>query len=135
MVNKKVQRHRGAEAQSKKGYHNLLIWKKAKELVFIIYRTTNEFPRSELYGLTSQARRATVSVLLNIVEGDRRRSRKEFLRFLDMADASLAELEACLELALGLKFIKEKDFGSVESKRKELAVMLSAFIKAVKKQL
>jgi four helix bundle protein len=87
-----------------------------------------------LYGLTSQIRRAAVSVVLNIVEGDRRRLRKEFLRFLDLSGASLAELEACLEIALDLTFISKKDFSLVDEKRRELAVMLHAFAIAVRKQ-
>lgn len=129
-----VQRFRGTKLQSKKGYHNLLIWQKAKEIILLVYKTAEKFPKSELYGLTAQIRRAVISVALNIVEGDRRRSRKEFLRFLDMADASLAELEACFEIALALALITEKDFALIEEKRKELAVMLAAFIKAVRQQ-
>ena len=120
-------------SQNKKGYHDLLVWQKSKELIKLVYEITSNFPVSELYCLTSQIRRAVISVALNIVEGDRRRSRKEFLRFLDIADASLAELEACFELALVLEFISQKGYDLFEEKRKELAVMLVAFIKAIKK--
>ena len=134
MRKEKVQRRRGAKLQSKKGFHDLLVWQKAFNLVLLVYRVTEKFPKSELYGLVSQTRRAAISVVLNIVEGDRRRSRKEFLRFLDMADASLVELEACLELAVELGFLSQNDFSLIENKRKELAVMLVAFIKAVKNQ-
>lgn len=115
-----------------KGYHNLLIWQKAKELVKLIYLETEGFPRPELFGLTSQIRRAIISVLLNIVEGDRKRSNKEFLKFLDTADASLVEVEACLELALELGFISQEKYDMIDEKRRELAVMLSAFIKRIK---
>lgn len=134
MCEKKVHRYRGTEVQGKKGYHNLLVWQKARDLIILIYKVTEKFPKSELYGLTSQIRRAVISVALNIVEGDRRRSRKEFLRFLDMADASLVELEACLEIALDLGFLSKDDFDLVRSRRRELAVMLVAFIKAIKSQ-
>lgn len=130
----KAQSNKGTEIQSK-GYHNLLIWKKSAEFVLTIYQLTAKFPKDELYSLTSQIRRAAISVVLNIVEGDRRKSRKDFLRFLDIADASLAEVEACLELAKGLNFIDQAEFETTEMKRREIAIMLTAFIKALRNQL
>lgn len=78
-----------------KGYHKLIVWQKAREFVSLIYKYTDDFPRSEEFGLKGQIRRASVSVVLNIVEGYRRRSTKEFLRFIDFAQASLTEVEAC----------------------------------------
>lgn len=125
----------GTEGQSKTGYHNLLIWQKSKELVLLVYQITEEFPKAELYGLTSQIRRAAVSVILNVVEGDRRQSRKEFLHFLDIADGSLVELEACFELANSLEYLSDDEFSRVESKRREVAAMLFSFIKSVKSRL
>ncbi len=118
-----------------KGYHQLQVWKKSRELIITIYEITEKFPRSEQFGLTSQIRRAAISVLLNIVEGDRRRSRKEFLRFLDTADASLTEVEACLEIAFDLQYLSGLEIQKVEDKRREIAAMLSGLIKAVKKSL
>lgn len=115
-----------------KGYHKLLIWKKAKELVKQIYQITYKFPDSEKHGLTSQIRRAAISVVLNIVEGHRRGSNKEFVRFLNIADGSLVEVEACLELGLELGFINTIEYKTTEILRKELAIMLSSFIKSVK---
>lgn len=130
-----MQRCRDIKIENKKGYHNLLIWQKPKDLVILIYKTTQKFPETELYGLTSQIRRAVVSVLLNIIEGDRRKSQKEFLRFLELADASLTEVEACLELALELEFLSQEDYTVINEKRKELAVMLSAFTKSIKRRV
>lgn len=121
--------------RSDKGYHKLLVWQKARELVIEIYRITDLLPKSELLGLSSQMRRAAISVLLNIVEGDCRKSRKEFLRFLDIADGSLTELEACLEIAIDLKYISENELEIVEQKRREVAIMLSAFMRSIQKSL
>lgn len=118
-----------------KGYHQLQIWHKSRSLIVLIYQITEKFPKSELFGLTSQIRRAAISVLLNIVEGDRRRSRKEFIRFLDIADGSLTEVEACLEIASDLHYLSDEELKSVEEMRGELAAMLSGFIKAVSKAL
>jgi four helix bundle protein len=121
--------------QSEKGYHRLIICTKARELIKAIYVLTEKFPRSELLGLTSQIRRAAISVLLNIVEGQRRNSQKDFLRFLDTADASLAEVEACLEVAMDLGYISSAELEKIEEKRREVAIMLVSLIKAVKKSL
>jgi four helix bundle protein len=111
------------------------VWQKTRELVKEIYSVTDSFPKSEIFGLTSQIRRAIVSVLLNIVEGQRRRSKKEFLHFLDTADASLTEVEACLEIAVDLMYLTNEQKDSLEIKRKEVAVMLLSLIKSIQKQL
>lgn len=116
-----------------KGYHKLVIWQKARELVLLIYKYTENFPRTEEFGLKGQLRRAAVSVVLTIVEGHRKQSKKEFLHFLDIAAGSLAEVEAAWELSLDLGFITEAVYEEVENKRMEEAVVLNAFIKGVKK--
>lgn len=116
------------------GYRKLIIWQKGKEFLIFVYKVTGNFPKNEEYGLKSQLRRAALSFLLNIVEGQRRSSNKEFLRFLDISDASLAETEACLELALYLGFLSQKDYEQTESKRQELAIMLVSLIKSVRNQ-
>lgn len=117
-----------------KGYHKLQIWKKSVEVVKSVYKITNEFPQSEKNGLVSQIRRAAVSVTLNIVEGHRRsrESNKEFIRFLNISDGSLVEVESCLELALELGFLTHEEYSVIESNRRELAIMLTAFIKSIK---
>jgi four helix bundle protein len=71
-----------------KGYHKLIIWQKGKEFVKLVYAKTETFPKSEIVGLKSQLRRASISFVLNIVEGHRRKYKKEFLKFLNMSDAS-----------------------------------------------
>jgi four helix bundle protein len=120
---------------SSEGYHNLVICQKTKEFILSIYLLTKAFPKDELFGLTSQLRRASVSVYLNIIEGDRKRSRKEFLRFLDIADGSLTEVEACLELAFELQYMSSSLYEEVSIKRKELVYMLLGLIKGVKRKL
>lgn len=116
-----------------KGYHKLLIWQRARELVKLVYLVSNKFPESEKHNLTSQIRRAVVSIVLNIVEGHKRSIfQKEFKRFLNIADGSLVEVEACLELALDLGFLSKQDFEKVEAIRRELGAMLNSFIKNLK---
>jgi four helix bundle protein len=86
-------------------YHDLLVWQKAIELVTDIYRLTGEFPKDELYGLTSQIRRAAVSIPSNIAEGQGRLSRGEFRQFLGQARGSYAELETQLIIARNLGYL------------------------------
>lgn len=120
----------------KSDYHKLLIWQKGKEFVLLVYKKTENFPKAEIFGLQSQIRRAAVSFLLNIVEGQRRNFyQKEFLRFLEVSDSSLVEVEACLEIARDLNYLSQEDFRELEEKREELAVMLASLMKTVEKNL
>lgn len=118
-----------------RGYHKLIIWQKGKVLLKLIYQKTESFPHSEQFGLQSQLRRAILSVLLNIVEGHRRNTTKDFLKFLNIADASLVEVEACIEIALDLRFITQKDFDELEKLRDELAIILQSFVRSVSKRV
>ena len=93
-----------------KSFRELEIWKKGIELVKGIYKMTAEFPKSELYGLTSQMRRCAVSIPSNVAEGFRRRHPKEFKHFLNIALGSSAELETQLVIA--------KELGYLEGERK-----------------
>lgn len=135
MRKSKLQSDKVAKFQSKKleGYHKLIIWGKGREFVKLIYKKTERFPKSETFGLQSQLRRAAISFVLNIVEGQRRNSKKEFLRFLDVADASLVEVEACLEIAFDLDFLSNTNYQEIEKRRKELAIMMRAFIRGIQK--
>ncbi len=82
-----------------KSFKELIVWQKSIHLVKAIYKTTEQFPKSELYGLTNQMRRAAVSIPSNIAEGYKRKSRLEFLHFLSIAEASAAELETQIIIA------------------------------------
>ncbi len=115
-----------------KGYHKLIIWKKAYLLVIAIYKFTRQLPKSEEFGLTSQVRRAAVSVVLNIVEGHRRAGNKEFLRFLNIARGSLTEIEAILEICSSLDYLNKTDFEILDNKVNELSYLIDAFTTSLK---
>ncbi len=115
-----------------KGYHKLLVWQRARELVNSVYKLTEDFPKEETFGLKGQIRRAAISVVLNIVEGYRRSSRKDFLHFLNTADGSLSELEAAIEISLDLKFLNKANYEILEQKRAEVGYLLSRLIKSLK---
>ena len=90
-------------------YKELDVWKKSIELVETMYKISAKFPSSEVYGLTNQIRRASVSVSSNIAEGAGRSGDKELLYFLNVALGSLAEVETQVEIALRLNFISTAD--------------------------
>jgi four helix bundle protein len=79
--------------KTEKGFRKLLVWQKAHQLVMLVYKFTENFPKSELFGLTSQIRRAVVSVTANIAEGYAAGGKGQFSRFLNIAQGSLAEVE------------------------------------------
>jgi len=110
-------------------YQDLVVWKKAMELVVQIYELTEKFPSSELYGLTSQIRRAAISIPSNIAEGRRRGSKKEFLRFLLNAYGSGVELETQLEIAKRLPRTKNLDYTKVCPLLEEIMKILNRMIK------
>ena len=88
-----------------KSHRDLIVWRKAMDLVVLVYKATEGFPKHELYGLTNQIRRAASSVPANIAEGQGRRSKSEFRQFLGNARGSLLELDTHLELALRLNYL------------------------------
>jgi four helix bundle protein len=92
-----------------KGHKDLDVWKKSVDLVVELYKITASFPKEEIYGLTSQMRRAAVSIPSNIAEGAGRRGNKEFVQFLHISLGSLAELETQIIIAGRLQFIAEID--------------------------
>ncbi len=83
-------------------FKQLIVWQKSIELVKIIYAITKRFPPSELYGLTSQMRRSSISIPSNIAEGKKRKTKKDFVQFLRIADGSAAELETQIIIAKDL---------------------------------
>ena len=95
-------------------YKELIVWQKSMELVTEVYQLTSQYPSSELYGLTSQSRRCSVSIPSNIAEGRRRGTGKEFRQFLLIAFGSGAELETQLEIVKRLSFGKALNFSKVD---------------------
>jgi four helix bundle protein len=112
-------------------YEDLRIWQYAHELVLRIYQISSSFPKSEIYGITSQIRRASASVTANIVEGYYRNSRKEFVQFLYMARGSAGEVTSFLHIAKDLKYISEKDYNELRNKYERLLASISALIKSL----
>lgn len=106
------------------GYKNLIVWQVADLLAKEIYRVTQKFPKNELYGLTSQLRRATLSVPLNIIEGYARNNKNEFRQFLRVALGSLAEVEYLLEFALAQNYLNQEDFDKISPLRKRCGQLL-----------
>jgi len=103
----------------------------ADQLVVETYRVTRQFPREELYGLTSQIRRAAVSVPTNIVEGCARDTEKDFLHFLHIAYGSLAEVGYLIELSTKLEFLDEEDAAEVYELQQEAYRVLFGLIKSL----
>ncbi|MCE3005649.1 MAG: four helix bundle protein [Alphaproteobacteria bacterium] len=98
-----------------KTYRDLLVWQQGMELCRIIYRLSSAFPKEEIYGLTSQMRRAVVSVPSNIAEGHARDSRQEYLRFLSIASGSLSELQTQIMIANDLGYLTLEDYLATEN--------------------
>lgn len=110
-------------------------FKLADKLVITLYGMTKEFPKEELYGLTSQMRRAAVSIPSNIAEGATRKSKKEYLRFLYIAMGSMSELEYHIHLCRELKYLNESDHAVLEEQRKNAAGKLYRLTEAVQKEV
>ena len=104
----------------------------ADEVAMLVYRTTGGFPKEELFGLTSQIRRAAVSVPSNIVEGCARDSEADYLRFLNIAFGSLRELHYQLHLAQRLGFLRTEDSSLLEPKVIETEKVLNGLIRALR---
>lgn len=115
-----------------KGFRKLRVWQEAHEFVKMIYKATEKFPKEELFGLTSQIRRAVISIPANIVEGYAYRSNKKLLQYLNISSGSLAEVEYYLELAKDLGFFNEREYQELEDQRRKVGAYLTKFIKAIK---
>jgi four helix bundle protein len=96
------------EYMSARDYRDLLAWKKAFELAVVLYKDTSEFPSEEKYGIVAQLRRASVSIVSNVAEGQGRGSKGEFLHFLSIALGSLAELETQIMISDLLGYFKQQ---------------------------
>lgn len=107
------------QAISNAGYRKLIAWQKSDLLAHKIYEITETFPKSEIFGLTSQLRRAALSIPANIIEGYARVSKNEFHHFLSITLGSLAELDYFLDFAVKQKLLKEADFRNAFSLKEE----------------
>ena len=109
-------------------YKDLVVWQKSIQLVSAIYRITEKFPKSEIFGLTSQMRRAAVSIPANLAEGYARKHRAEYVQFVRIAFGSGAELETFLVIAQNLKFVKKEEVVEAEKLLDEIMRMLNKLI-------
>lgn len=107
----------------------------ADEIAVLTYKLTKDFPKEEIYGLTSQMRRCAVSIPSNIVEGSARESQLEYLRFLEISFGSLKELHYQFSLAFRLGFLIEPDHNSVNIKFNETEKVLGALIRTLRNKL
>ncbi len=110
------------------GYQNLIVWEKSMELAQQVYRLTETFPTAEQYGITSQMRRAAVSIPSNIAEGSKRGTIKDFKNFLRTALGSLAELETQIALSRSFGFGKSSAYQAIDGLCVEVSKMLTAMI-------
>jgi four helix bundle protein len=119
----------GLWAMGKKGFRDLVVWQKAKDLAVIIYQLSNQAPLSKDFSLRDQIRRSAVSIASNIAEGDERDTDKEAVRFLFIAKGSLAELRTQLEIAFEIGSLQEDNYIELEGRCAELGKMIGRLIK------
>jgi len=117
-----------------KDFKDLKVWQKAHELTTSIYSVSRAFPRDEIYGLTSQLRRAAVFIGANIAEGCGRRSDGEFVRFSQIARGSASEVEYHLLLSHDLKFMDDSGFQNLQRKLVEVQRMLTSLVSAIEQK-
>ena len=115
-----------------KDFKNLKVWQKGIKLVVDVYKTSKNFPREEVYGLTSQMRRSAISIPSNIAEGSGRSSDKELHRFLDISLGSSFELETQIIIARELEFLSREDFSDLTKKVQEEQKMITGLQKSLK---
>ena len=113
------------------GYKKLTVWRKADELAYQVYLATKNFPKEEMYGITSQLRRAALSVPTNIVEGYGRQSKKELRQFANIALGSLAEVRYLLEFSSRLKYLPAEKQKMLEDLADEVGRLLWKFYQSL----
>jgi four helix bundle protein len=114
-----------------KSFKELTVWQKAYQLCLMIYRVTKGFPREEIYGLTSQMRRAALSIPCNIAEGYGRKTTPDYLRSLYIAYGSVCELETQILLSVDLEYIRGQGIAALQDNIDEVERMLKALIKSL----
>ena len=113
-------------------HKRLECWKKGVEIAKLIYKVTESFPKSEIYGLTSQMRRAAVSVSSNIAEGAARNTKREFVQFLHNARGSLSELDTQIAIACEIGFTDKHTAGTIEELLEHEGRLITGLIKSLR---
>lgn len=116
-------------------FTDLIAWQESHKLVLQIYKLTKQFPREELFGLTSQIRRACVSVTSNIAEGFSRQTKLDKIHFFHMAHGSLTEVQNQLIIARDVRYINEEVFEKIASQAVQAHKLLTGLIKSLKKEI
>ena len=117
-----------------RNYRELIAWQKAMDLVEMVYRATEAFPKREIYGLTSQLRRAVVSIPSNIAEGQGRSTTRDFLNFLSIANGSLKEVETQILIGERLGYLDEFKSSELIAHTTEVSRVTSGLINALKRK-
>jgi four helix bundle protein len=115
-----------------KTFRDILIWQKSMSLVTKIYTSTNNFSKEEIFGITSQIRRCSVSIPSNVAEGFGRESNKEYLRFLNISLGSLFELQTQLEIEKNIQYLDVEKFKEIYEDTREIERMIVSFINKIK---
>lgn len=115
-------------------FEKLRVWQKAMEFCILVYEKTKNYPKEEMFGLTSQFRRAATSIPLNIAEGSACQTKKEFVQFLTIALRSQYECVTIIKLSLRLGLLKISDFEILEDKIAEIGRLIQALINSLKKR-
>lgn len=113
-------------------FEKLTVWQKSKTLAVEVYRSTRGFPKEEMFGMTSQMRRAAISISSNLAEGTGRRTDPELKRFASIALGSTCELNSLLRISRELEYVSTHDFDRVHSQVTEVSRMLNGFIDHLK---
>lgn len=113
-------------------FRELIVWQKAHQLVLDTYEVTKSFPKEELFGLTSQMRRAAVSVPANIAEGYRKRGKADKVRYMNISEGSLDELNYYFILSKDLNYISQNQYEELNTKCTEVSKLLYAYAAAIR---
>jgi len=116
-------------------HKKLSVWKESMDLVESVYMLTSRFPKSEIFGLSSQIRRSAVSIPANISEGAARNRPKEFIRFIRISYGSLSELETHLEISTRLKYTDEYTLTDLQNKMRKISAQLSGLIRSLETKI
>lgn len=117
------------------GFKSLEVWKKSKDFSIFIYELTKDFPKEELYALTSQIRRAVISIPSNIAEGSAKKSVKEKLKFVEIACGSFYELATQIEIAKDIKYISDEKYNQYLEKFEKISKLLFGYRKALNSRM
>ena len=118
-----------------RSFEELTIWQEAREFTNSVYTISKRFPKEELYGVTSQIRRASVSIMSNIAEGFNRRSTKEFINFLIISRASISEVQNDLYISLDLNYINKEDFETIYNHAQKISMSINKLITYLRSQV